>query len=97
MITNTTIYKTLNENLDHNCSVDNNILESVGVPADSTAQSELLPSGGVLDMQGTLINIQRYSLTQNKKNENRMSQICIARELLPWEPQGTEGAPVWEC
>ena len=69
MITNTTIYKTLNENLDHNCSVDNNILEGMGVPADSTAQSELLPSGGVLDMQGTLLNIQRYSLAQNKKNQ----------------------------
>ena len=52
------------KNLDHNSSVDNNILESVGVPADSAAQSELLPCGGVLHMQGTLINIQRYSLTQ---------------------------------
>ena len=41
----------------------------MGVPADSTAQSELLPSGGVLDMQGTLLNIQRYSLAQNKKNQ----------------------------
>ena len=65
MITNTTIYKTLNENLDHNCSVDNNILESVGIPADSTAQSELLPSGGMLHMQGTLLNIQWHSLTEN--------------------------------
>ena len=62
------------KNLDHNCSVDNNILESVGVPADSTAQSELLPSGGVLDMQGALLNIQRYSLAQNKNNQNGISQ-----------------------
>ena len=50
------------KNLDHNCSVDNNILESVGVPADSTAESELLSSSRVLDMQGTLVNIQRHSL-----------------------------------
>ena len=50
------------KNLDHNCSVDNNILESVGVPADSTAEGELLPSSRVLHMQGTLVNIQRHSL-----------------------------------
>ena len=68
------------KNLDHNSSVDNNILESVGVPADSAAQSELLPSGGVLHMQGTLINIQRYSLTQKENSENRMSQY-VSGEL----------------
>ena len=55
------------KNLDHNCSVynNNNILESVGVPTDSTAERELLPSGGVLHMQGTLLNIQWHSLTEN--------------------------------
>ena len=53
------------KNLDHNCSVYNNILESVGVPTDSTAEGELLPRGGVFHMQGTLLNIQWHSLTEN--------------------------------
>ena len=52
------------KNLDHNSSVDNNILEGVGVPADSTAQSELLPRSRVFHMQGTLVNIQRHSLSR---------------------------------
>ena len=50
------------KNLDHNRSVDNNILEGVGVPADSTAQSKLLSSSWMLHMQGTLVDIQRHSL-----------------------------------
>ena len=52
------------KNLDHNRSVDNNILEGVGVPADSTAQSKLFSSSRMLHMQGTLVNIQRHSLSR---------------------------------
>ena len=78
------------KNLDHNCSVDNNILESVCVPADSTAESELLSSSRVLDMQGTLVNIQRYGLNTIMRCE----ELSVEPGILPWEPRDTEGARV---
>ena len=81
------------KNLDHNSSVDNNILEGVGVPADSTAQSELLPRSRVFHMQGTLVNIQRYGLNTIMRCE----QLSVDPGILPWEPRGTEAAQVWEC
>ena len=65
------------KNLDHNCSVDNNILESVGVPADSTAESELLSSCRVLHMQRTLLNIQRDGLNTSTTCYNLPASLSI--------------------
>ena len=78
----------------------------MSVPAHAAAQGELLPGGGVLHVQGTLLQVQGDSLaTRGMKDSDYILNSASVDYILylvsvfhsPLAPLDTAAAPPWGC